>query len=72
MVYNIYDDITRNEYYVRCTEHQLNSIGIREWEGRFRYTLYDDCNKKYTSVNGKKVVPFCHFCEIVLRLYANP
>lgn len=64
MIYYVYDEITRNEYYVNCSEQQLNDIGIREWEGRYRYSLYDD-NLKVTSVHGKNVLPFNSFLKIV-------
>lgn len=63
MIYNVYDEITKNEYYVNCSEQQLNAIGIREWEGRYRYSLYDD-KMKATSVHGQNVLPFNNFKEL--------
>lgn len=62
-IYHVYDEITKNEYYVNCSEQQLNDIGILEWEGRYRYSLYDD-NLKGTSVHGKKVLPFNSFKDL--------
>ena len=63
MIYYVYDDITKNEYYVNCSKQQLNAIGIREQEGRYRYSLYDD-KKKATSVHGQNVLPFNSFKEL--------
>ncbi len=64
MIFHIYDDITKRVYYVRCSEKSLNNIGIREWEGRYRYSLYDD-KRELTSVDGVKVLPFDSFTEIL-------
>lgn len=64
MIYHIYDEITKREYYVNCTETQLNRIGIREWEGRYRHSLYDD-KQKLASVNGKRVMSFAKFVSAI-------
>lgn len=64
MIYNIYDEITKKEYYVNCTERQLNDVGIREWEGRFRYSLYED-KRKLVSVNGRRVMSFVKFVSAI-------
>ena len=67
MIYHIYDQITKNEYYVNCSEKQLNSIGIREGEGRFLPSLYED-RRKLISVEGAKVLSFNSFQKIVSLL----
>lgn len=67
MIYHVYDQITKNEYYVNCSEKQLNSIGIREREGRFLPSLYED-KQKLTSVESEKVLSFNSFQKIVSLL----
>lgn len=64
MIYHIYDEITKREYYVNCTEMQLNRIGIHEWEGRYRSSLYDD-KRKLVSVNGRRVMSFAKFVSAI-------
>ena len=66
MIFHIYDDITKRVNYVRCSEKSLNNIGIREWEGRYRYTLYDyDYKKETKSVDGIEVISLNRFKGIL-------
>lgn len=65
MIYNIYDYLTKKEYYVRCSEKSLNNMGIYEWEGRYGYTLYDyDYKKETKSVHGTKVLSLNEFIHL--------
>jgi len=66
-IFHVYDEITKNEYYVNCSEKQLDRIGIREWEGRFRPSLYSD-RRKLSSVKGVKVMSFNSFLKNCLTL----